>query len=1358
MTEILAPRLSLRCRSLGMWGRNKLRADPRECMGFRARLQTSTAIGILALATPAMAQQIIIDPVENNVSPSTPTPPVWTIAGPLSVGIDSAGRLSILDGAIVNSQRGILGEQFGGQGTVIVSGSQGGTPSQWNVLGSGLDVGMEWKGTLQIDSGGKVVTAGITVGRYGFSTGTVSVSGTGSTLEASGEFYVGSDGGGTVSVIDGALVTVGGQMHVANSPTAAGSSVLVSGVDSLGQASRLHIDSMLNVGEFNEVFLQASVRVEDGGKLESNGGVIGRGGIPGLGNGIVTISGTDGGSNISTWENVGELIVSQEFLSSGQLNISGGGKVTNTNAVVGKESGANGQVTVTGTDGGSNLSTWINAGTLTVAEKGIGSVSIAAGGVVQSVDGVIGKEQNAFGAVTVSGTDGAGNVSTWRNSGNLVVGKGGNGTLEIRSGGKVTNVDGVIGGDVSGTGFVAVSGSDGAGNISTWQNSGRLSVGNDTWGRLEISDGGAVSSNGGVIGNGNILGEVTVQGTDGAGNISKWENSGDLTVGLSNGALGYLSINGGGKVTANTGVIATDSGAFGSVLVSGTDGAGNVSTWDLNSNLTVGRDGDANLVVEGGALVENRRGIVAHNAGTSTVRVSGSDGQGNVSTWRNSAALSVGFEGAGSLSILDGGRVESTHGYVADDNGGSGQVLISGSDGNGNASIWANTYSASIGRLGNGEVTVAEGGMITTDANLSVTLASSGSSRGTLNIGGKSGDAAVGAGIVQTGRIDFGNGTGTLNFNHTDEIDFSVALNSTGAGLHLLSHEAGITTLTGNSTGFTGATNVTGGTLIVGRNGMGSLAASAVTVGSGATLMGTGALGGLTVAAGGLHAPGNSIGTQVVNGPYILQGGSTLEIELNATQSDVVIVNGTVDITGAILKVVAASQQTYAGTTEYIIIDNDGADAVVGTFATMSSNYAFLVPSVVTNGGDGNDVVLTITRNSVGLEDVANTPNQRAVAGALEADWATSPLYGTLMWLTPEQARQAFDALSGELHGSIGTVLANDSRFVRNVIFSRLHQAQSFPSGQPDAPQVASANSPTTVAGRFDAPMMGLGMGSSDNAAQPPRNTSLVFWTQGFGSWGDLDGNGNAASANRRIGGFLSGVDAALDDNWRAGFAVGYSRSDMRVGARLSSAEIDGYHLALYAGGSVGALALRGGGTWTWNDIDTQRSVLFPGFFQQVDASYNGDVGQVFGEMALPLSAGRIAYEPFANIAYVRVSADRFAEQGGDAALIGLGNSQNTGFTTLGLRLAADGGTVIPRASFAWQHAFGDVNPLTGLALGSGAAFGISGVPLARNAALIDAGLDFVIAQEATLGISYNGEIAGDIDDHGIAGRLNWRF
>jgi len=36
---------------------------------------------------------------------------------------------------------------------------------------------------------------------------------------------------------------------------------------------------------------------------------------------------------------------------------------------------------------------------------------------------------------------------------------------------------------------------------------------------------------------------------------------------------------------------------------------------------------------------------------------------------------------------------------------------------------------------------------------------------------------------------------------------------------------------------------------------------------------------------------------------------------------------------------------------------------------------------------------------------------------------------------------------------------------------------------------------------------------------------------------------------------------------------------------------VESYHLGGYAGGMTGAFALRGGGMWAWNDIDTSRAV-----------------------------------------------------------------------------------------------------------------------------------------------------------------------
>ncbi|HRN83905.1 MAG TPA: hypothetical protein PK857_03725 [Hyphomicrobium sp.] len=47
----------------------------------------------------------------------------------------------------------------------------------------------------------------------------------------------------------------------------------------------------------------------------------------------------------------------------------------------------------------------------------------------------------------------------------------------------------------------------------------------------------------------------------------------------------------------------------------------------------------------------------------------------------------------------------------------------------------------------------------------------------------------------------------------------------------------------------------------------------------------------------------------------------------------------------------------------------------------------------------------------------------------------------------------------------------------------------------------------------------------------------------------------------------------------------------------------------------------------------------------------------------------------------------------------------------------------------------------------------IAGTPLARNAALIEAGLDVSLSPSAMLGISYNAEIASNVEDHGVSGR-----
>ena len=130
----------------------------------------------------------------------------------------------------------------------------------------------------------------------------------------------------------------------------------------------------------------------------------------------------------------------------------------------------------------------------------------------------------------------------------------------------------------------------------------------------------------------------------------------------------------------------------------------------------------------------------------------------------------------------------------------------------------------------------------------------------------------------------------------------------------------------------------------------------------------------------------------------------------------------------------------------------------------------------------------------------------------------------------------------------------------------------------------------------------------------------------------------------------------------------------------------------------------------------------------------------------------------------MHVNTDGFTEAGSPAALTGLSNTEQVGYSSLGARFAtvfalANGMALAPRVSATWQHAFGDVTPAASLAFASGSlGFGITGVPLARDSAILEAGADLRINARATLGISYLGQLAGNAQDHAIKGKFVWNF
>jgi outer membrane autotransporter protein len=401
-----------------------------------------------------------------------------------------------------------------------------------------------------------------------------------------------------------------------------------------------------------------------------------------------------------------------------------------------------------------------------------------------------------------------------------------------------------------------------------------------------------------------------------------------------------------------------------------------------------------------------------------------------------------------------------------------------------------------------------------------------------------------------------------------------------------------------------------------------------------------------------------------------------------------------------------------------------------------------------------------------GFANAAQTRNQIAVAGALDASPVNSPLVLALLNQTSATgALQAFDALSGEVFGSVHNVQTGQMQFARSAMLGRMRQASYY--GAPGelgalsfgGPELAYASGDAYAA---DFPAKAAPGKAPSRVNGPSRD--LTFWAQGFGGWGHADSDGNAASLKSRFGGFLSGADASFGDAWRAGLVAGYMRTDLNVADRASSAGIDSAQFGGYAGGKLGALNVRAGASYSYDSIDTSRAIFFPGFTDKTTARFHGNVGQVFGEIGYGMVLGSVAVEPLAGLAYVHVRDGSFAEAGGLAALSSASAHESTGYSTLGLRAAtavplANGTVLVPRGSVQWQYAFGDVTPVNALAFQStGTSFTVAGIPIARNSTLVEAGFDWRFSPQAKLGAFYQGELAAHAESHAFKGAFTWDF
>jgi outer membrane autotransporter protein len=825
-------------------------------------------------------------------------------------------------------------------------------------------------------------------------------------------------------------------------------------------------------------------------------------------------------------------------------------------------------------------------------------------------------------------------------------------------------------------------------------------------------------------------------------------NEGSNVVTSGNDAFGLHAIDG-GKIAGTVSVSTSGVNGFGAfaesystidladseIVTTGADGYGLIANNDRGADAGVINATNTNVVTNGkfasGVFVKDG-GAVNFTGGS--VTANGLD----------AAALEI--NGSGTIAV-DGTVLKSVQGPSI-------LVGLSASDDIANVSFGAGTVATAnngvlvqVNRTGEGE-----------DGVMNLTLKAGSESSGDIVDLDEKGSGATHVKIEENAKFN-GKISGITNLNTEAGTQLSFAEgteiegNVVGTGTQLTFHATGATI--GGDVELNNGSVTRGGAI-----GAPIIVGGSVAVDQTSFMGGNWNIGGNLTANGTLR-PGNSIGTMTVAGDVTFGAGSVYEVEVagDGTSDRIdaagkaILNGGRVDVYALDTKVSYQDGQTYT-----ILTAGGGVD---GQFDEAVSKSVFLTTSL---GYQANQVDLTVglvadpidpvdpETPPVVFEKVAQTTNQVATARALdglEQSGSSLELYNSVLFLTNEdEAREAFNQLSGDTHASVKTGLIDTANLTADAINNRLRSAFEGVAAK-DAPVLSFAQSPK-------------GSAPQPFEAVAPASYDYGVWASGFGSWVDHDGNSNAGGLKTSTGGFLSGVDVGFASGWRLGVVGGYSQTDLDAKGRYASATSDNWHLGIYGGNQWGPIGLRAGLVHTWHSIDSSRSVSYSGFSDSLAADYDARTFQAFGELGYRIDTSVAAFEPFANLSHVRLHTDGFTEQGGAAALSVDSETTSTTFTTLGLRASAPfqfGATKANlKGTLGWRHAYGDITPESSQFFAGGSAFTVEGTPIAKDAALVEVGFDMAITEASTFGVSYVGQYGNGTTQNGFNASLNVKF
>lgn len=459
--------------------------------------------------------------------------------GGAAIGASGNGELDVQSGAVVllNSGSVVIGAAQGGTGTVTVSGSNSTLSA-----GNGMTIGALGSGTLSVTNGAAVDAAGgITVGVSAGVSGSVSVTGAESTLEDGGSsLVIGQAGTGALLVNDGTFELLSGGITLGVSAAAAGSMTM--------EDTGLTLFGSVDVGDGGYASLKLINNGTGGASLSATGLILG-GQADSLG--TMTVDGSGSAFDSST------AIIGND--GWGGIKVSGSAVVTTTGDVLAAAGGTGSQGTISLDSNGQ----WLIGGLLAIGQAGTAGMKVADGAAFSAGAIDLGVDTLAAGTLSIAGNTLISTIQPSVMQFGTALNVGVNGSGLVKFGGGATLESGgpsggniIIGVSAGASGTISMSGS---GDLLTGN---QLSVGSGfnttaASGLLSIGSGETVSVNSGYVA---ASGVVAMSG----GDLIAPSLGVDGTISGSGSIIGTLGI-GAGSIVASSGSLEI-TGPVGSLL------------------------------------------------------------------------------------------------------------------------------------------------------------------------------------------------------------------------------------------------------------------------------------------------------------------------------------------------------------------------------------------------------------------------------------------------------------------------------------------------------------------------------------------------------------------------------------------------------------------------------------------------------------------------------------------------------------------------------------------------------------------------------------------------------------------------